>query len=75
MGQGLRSPSITSVKIVLSSRLIVLHPKQNIESDLKCQTYFCTMPSKFSCSAAKRQSYLGTPEAVADHFASTLSSV
>src|SRR6202044_2702621 len=34
-------------------RLIVLHPKQNIESELKWQTCSGTMPSKVSCSSGK----------------------
>src|ERR1700721_108198 len=34
-------------------RLIVLHPKQNIESELEWQTCSGTMPSKFSCSSVK----------------------
>ena len=34
--------------------LIVLHPKQNIESELKWQTCFGTTPKKFSCSSGKR---------------------
>jgi len=33
--------------------LIVLHPKQNIESELKWQTCFGTVPSKFCCSSGK----------------------
>src|ERR1700721_2907226 len=34
-------------------RLIVLHPKQNIESELKWQTCSGTMPSKFSHLSGK----------------------
>jgi len=34
-------------------RLIFLHLKQNIESDLKWQTCFGTVPSKVSCSSGK----------------------
>ena len=34
-------------------RLIVLHPKQNIESEPKWQNRSGKMPSKFSCSSAK----------------------
>ena len=34
-------------------RLMVLHPKQNIESDLKWQTCFGTVPSKVSCLSGK----------------------
>jgi len=34
-------------------RLIVLHPKQKIESELKWQTRFGTVPSKFICSSVK----------------------
>ena len=34
-------------------RLIVLRPKQNMESGLKWQTCSGTLPSKFSCSTGK----------------------
>jgi hypothetical protein len=34
--------------------LIVLHPEQNIQSELKLQTIFGTVPSIFSCSSVKR---------------------
>jgi hypothetical protein len=34
-------------------RLIVLHPKQNTESELKWRTCFGTMPSGFSFSSGK----------------------
>jgi hypothetical protein len=34
-------------------RLIVLHPKQKIESELKWQTCFSTVPSKVSCLSGK----------------------
>src|ERR1700731_3591451 len=34
-------------------RLILLHPKQNIENELKWQTCSGKMPSKFSCSSGK----------------------
>jgi len=33
--------------------LIVFHPKQNIKSEVKRQTCFGTVPSKFSCLSVK----------------------
>jgi len=33
-----------------SRKLIVLHPKQNLESEVKWHTCFSTVPRKFSCS-------------------------
>ena len=34
-------------------RLIVLHPKQNIESEIKWQSCSATVKSKFSCSSVQ----------------------
>jgi len=34
-------------------RLIILHPKQHVESELKLKTCFGTVPIKFSCSSMK----------------------
>jgi len=34
-------------------RLIVLHPKQNTESELKWQTFSGMMPTTFFCSSGK----------------------
>jgi len=34
-------------------RLILFHPRQNLESGLKCQICFSTLPSEFSCSSGK----------------------
>jgi len=36
-----------------ASQPIVLHPKQKIESELKWQTCFGTMPCQFSCSSGE----------------------
>jgi len=36
-----------------AGELLALHPKQNIESEIKWQTCFGTMRSKFSCSSGK----------------------
>src|SRR6202021_2377320 len=46
-------PLIACVERSRARRLIALHPEQNIESELKWQTCFDTMPSKFSYSSGK----------------------
>jgi len=41
--------TVQNISWQAARQLIVLHPKQKIESELKWQTCSGTMPSKFSC--------------------------